>query len=66
MIPNYFRVTTPIDSSRIKIKIEEKKVLVRRIDKNTITKGLYNNSLALWHSHGYYFEMNLDTVIWYS
>lgn len=64
LIPNYFRINTPIDSSRIKIKNTEKKVLVRRIDRSTFSKGLSNNSLALWHSHGYYFEMNLDRWEW--
>jgi len=64
LIPNCFRVNTPIDSSRIKIANEVKKVLVRRIDKSSFPKGLYNNSLALWPSHGYYFEMNLDRWEW--
>jgi hypothetical protein len=64
LIPNYFRLTTSVDSSRIKQKTDEKKVLVRRYDNVIPSKGLYTNSLALWHSHGYYFEMNLDRWEW--
>lgn len=64
MIPNYYRDVTPVDSSRIQPVKEEKKVLVKNISRMDPAKGLSANSIALWHSHGYYFEMKLDRWEW--
>lgn len=64
LIPNYFRKATPVDSSRIQDMNEEKKILVRNNNHILPVKGLSGNSIALWHSHGYYFEMNLDRWEW--
>ncbi|MBG0859472.1 MAG: hypothetical protein IQL11_08200 [Bacteroidales bacterium] len=64
LVPNYFRKVTAIDSSRIPSKRPEKKILVQRLNDTYPQKGLAGNSIALWHSHGYYFEMNLDRWEW--
>ena len=64
LIPNYFRKALPVDSLRFPVLNENKKIPVRKIDGQISTKGLYGNSIALWHSHGYYFEMGLDRWEW--
>jgi hypothetical protein len=64
LIPNLYRKTFPVDSSRIPTIRENKPVLVRKMDVTEPDKGLFGNSIALWHSHGYYFEMNLDRWEW--
>ncbi len=63
-IPNYFRHEMPVDSSRIQVIKENKPVLVQKVNSANPVKGLSGNSIALWHSHGYYFEMNLDRWEW--
>ena len=60
LVPNYFRKSIPVDSSRFPGNVIEKKTLVRNIDRLYPGKGLSGNTIALWHSHGYYFEMSLD------
>ncbi len=43
---------------------KEKSQLVKRADGFSPEGGLSGKSIALWHSHGYYFEMNLDRWEW--
>ena len=64
LIPNYYRKDIPVDSSRFPSINTEKRILVRKTDGNDPPKGLFGNSIALWHSHGYYFEMALDRWEW--
>jgi hypothetical protein len=64
LVPNYYRVETTVDSSRLPPVKAEKKILVKNISTITPGKGLTGNSIALWHSHGYYFEMKLDRWEW--
>ena len=64
LIPNYYRNVTPVDSLRIPVRNENKPVLVRKLNVPEPAKGMAGNSIALWHSHGYYFEMNLDRWEW--
>jgi hypothetical protein len=64
MIPNYYRKIIPVDSSRfLKIK-ETKPVLVKKLNIDYPANGLSGNAIALWHSHGYFFEMTLDRWEW--
>jgi len=60
MVPNYFRHELPVDSSRLPHPQSARPVHVRNLDSQVYPEGLSENSVALWHSHGYYFEMNLD------
>lgn len=64
LIPNSFRKTVPVDSSRFPVKSKNRSVLIRRTNVPEPEMGLYGNSVALWSSHGYYFEMNLDRWEW--
>lgn len=60
LVPNYFREELPVDSSRIPKKRVGRKTLIKNINRIYPENGLSENTIALWHSHGYYFEMNLD------
>ncbi|MFH0843038.1 MAG: hypothetical protein V1903_10500 [Bacteroidota bacterium] len=60
LIPNYFRTELPVDSARFPIQAGDKPLVVRGKDGLIFNKGLSGNSAALWNSHGYYFEMNID------
>jgi hypothetical protein len=64
LVPNLYRTTIPVDSSRIIGKKNPVKQLVRRLDTAEPQKGLSGRSIALWHSHGYFFEMSLDRWEW--
>ncbi len=60
LVPNYFRENLSVDSSRIPHGYVHRPVLVNRTGRLIPSKGLDSKSIALWHSHGYYFEMTLD------
>jgi len=60
LVPNYFRKNSDLDSSRLPVKRSEKKIPVINSERIYPGKGLTGNSIALWHSHGYFFEMTLD------
>ncbi|MCX6335369.1 MAG: hypothetical protein NT092_13905, partial [Bacteroidia bacterium] len=64
LVPNYYRKDLPVDSTRFPLTGTLKPQLVRRVDGFTPEGGLTGKSIALWHSHGYYFEMNLDRWEW--
>jgi len=62
LIPNYFKTTSEV---RSKIHIVQNSIsLVRPIENNYITKGLNNRNIALWQSHGWYYELKLDRWEW--
>jgi hypothetical protein len=60
LVPNLYRKEMGIDQSRITGEKAKTGKLVKRMTPFDPVKGLSGNSIALWHSHGYYFEMNLD------
>ena len=64
LIPNYFRKGVPVDSSRFPVLGKNNKMPVRRAAMDYPSHGLSGNSVALWHSHGYYYEMSLDRWEW--
>ncbi len=64
LIPNYFRHILPPDESRIPKTGDVRPVLVTRSGKPAAGKGLDGRYVALWHSHGYYFDMPLDRWEW--
>jgi len=64
LVPNYYRKNLPVDSLRLPVSGKEKLQLIKRADGFTPGGGLSGKSIALWHSHGYYFEMNLDRWEW--
>ena len=64
LVPNIYRNELPVDSSRFPLAGKPRPLLVTRVDGFEPQKGLAGKSIALWHSHGYYFEMNLDRWEW--
>ncbi len=66
LVPNYYRKSKVIhDISRIPEKEIRSKPVVRRInDPWKPENGLYNRNIALWHSHGWYYEQRLKRWEW--
>ncbi len=65
LIPNSMRNWTPIDSSRLPLTRKSERIpLVRESASTAPVSGLYNNHIALWGSHGYYYESKLDRWEW--
>ncbi|MFZ2286682.1 MAG: xanthan lyase [Bacteroidales bacterium] len=64
LVPNYFRSDMPLDQARILTAAAEKPVLVSRPDGVRVSRGLDGRYIALWHSHGYYFDQPLDRWEW--
>lgn len=63
-IPNYFRYSIPKDAGRIPPAQESRPRLIQRIGSDEFANGLDGRYIALWHSHGYYFDMTLDRWEW--
>jgi hypothetical protein len=64
-IPNYYRTGyLASDSSRIRPTAAIENPLIKRIPAEEITNGLYGNHIALWHSHGYYYNRSKDRWQW--
>lgn len=64
LIPNYFRQNLAPDTTRIPALIKEKPILINRVSGFQASLGLNGRYIALWHSHGYYFDMSLDRWEW--
>lgn len=66
LIPNYYRSSKDfIDISRIPSEDLRTEPIVRRINHPwKPTHGLYNRNIALWHSHGWYYEQRLNRWEW--
>lgn len=62
LIPNSYRKSTKIDSSRLfKYQGLRPNSIVKNISKPIeIKNGLTNRNIALWHSHGLYYNHKLD------
>lgn len=65
LVPNYFREVLPGDSSRRVTGVTATRIpLVRQAGERPPEAGLYNNNIALWSSHGWYYESKLDRWEW--
>jgi len=64
LIPNIFRTGIAADQSRIQGIKTERIPVVQQLGKDKPSRGLYNNSIALWDSHGWYYESKLDRWEW--
>jgi hypothetical protein len=65
-IPNFYRLHgMELDKTRLPAQKIEKLPLVRKLDQPVQpSKGLYNRNIAMWHSHGWYYEQKLDRWEW--
>jgi len=66
LIPNFYRPGfEKYDRRRLALPKDKKPPLVRNIDKSwQINEGLFNKYIALWHSHGWYYEKKYDRWEW--
>ncbi len=66
LVPNFYRNFLEPDSSRMPVPLKEKPLqVVRNISKPfTPTKGLNDRNIALWHSHGWYYNHYMDRWLW--
>ncbi|MCU4156172.1 hypothetical protein J1N10_09285 [Carboxylicivirga sp. A043] len=62
LVPNIYNTTVGIDSSRLSTSNSVQHIT--RSDQAFYPKGLSGNHLALWHSHGWYYESKLDRWEW--
>jgi len=66
LIPNYYRANDSYDQKRLPqqgIRPNRKNV-VRKKRPYEIKSGLVNSNLALWNSHGWYYDNKLDRWEW--
>ncbi len=65
LIPNYYRKNLEIDSTRLFTRFHEPLSVVRNISKPfEPSEGLLNRNIALWASHGRYYNYKLDRWMW--
>lgn len=66
LIPNYYRTNRDDwDISRLEKKTEKLLPIVRRPDPEyKPAAGLYGNNIALWPSHGWYYNESRDRWMW--
>lgn len=66
LIPNFYRKGINKDTTRIRdFSIKRSTPVIENISKPyKITNGLYNKNIVLWHSHGWYYNSDLDRWEW--
>lgn len=64
LIPNAFRNSLGIDSLRFRRIDPAKKPLLRKADGRIFSKGLDARNIAVWPSHGWYYESKQDRWKW--
>jgi hypothetical protein len=64
LVPNSFRTSIPIDQSRISDDKSQRIPVAQQLGKEKPLSGLYNNNIAVWDSHGWYYESKLDRWEW--
>lgn len=64
LIPNYYRNSLPADTARLWRTSADRPVLIRKVNGIFPSAGLAETNLAIWHSHGYYFDQPLDRWEW--
>lgn len=67
LVPNYFRGDSSLyDRSRLPLtRITRPRPVVQNISKPFVPgKGLFNRNIGLWHSHGWYYNRDLDRWEW--
>lgn len=65
LVPNYYRDKKHQDKSRKPEDLPDVEPISTNLSKPFgISKGLANKHIAMWHSHGWYFEQSKDRWLW--
>jgi hypothetical protein len=64
LVPNLLRTSIPFDLSRKSGFRPDRIPVVTRIGSEKPSSGLYANNIAVWDSHGWYYESKLDRWEW--
>lgn len=65
LIPNIYRNQTPKDVSRLPKNDLRGRPIVQNTSRiHQPEQGLFNRNIALWHSHGWYYEQKLNRWEW--
>ncbi|MEX1277173.1 MAG: fibronectin type III domain-containing protein, partial [Bacteroidota bacterium] len=67
LVPNYFRKDpATYDRSRMPLVMPERaQPVVQNVSKPFVpSKGLFNRNIGLWHSHGWYYNNQIDRWEW--
>lgn len=64
LVPNFYRSQINKDDSK-RFKHKDSKNVVKNLSKPySVSKGLNDRTVALWHSHGWYYEPKLNRWEW--
>ena len=66
LVPNFYRTNSSgVDQARLSVPTKRPTQIVINQTKNArFTKGLDSRNIALWQSHGWYYENTLDRWEW--
>ncbi|MBB6460774.1 golvesin C-terminal-like domain-containing protein [Flammeovirga kamogawensis] len=65
LVPNIYRYKHHLDQKRNTVQKYKGVPHIQKLSKEKApSKGLYNNHLAIWNSHGWYYEKSLDRWEW--
>ncbi|BFN38181.1 fibronectin type III domain-containing protein [Fidelibacter multiformis] len=65
LVPNVYRDSTETDPARRGTMVDRPEPLVRNLSKQVNPdSGLSGNAIALWHSHGWYYNLKKDRWEW--
>ncbi len=63
LIPNMHRTSSEVQAKRLSIRANREKLITRQ-SQSDFPQGLSDDYIALWHSHGWYYESKLDRWEW--
>ncbi len=64
LVPNSLRSVIPVDQNRISGNRANRIPVVYRLGSEKPLMGLYNNNIALWDSHGWFYDSKVDRWRW--
>ncbi len=65
LVPNYYRSAADVDKSRYNTKYTSVIPFISNEDRAySVTRGLQHRNIALWQSHGWYYEQRTDRWQW--
>ncbi len=64
LVPNYYRNEISVDKNRLTPVSRNRKNVVEKVRSYSISEGLFGANIALWNSHGWYYEPARDRWEW--